>query len=207
MWLSVFMGSSVLLAACGSGGSPASRSHPLRPRLPVGAQHPPAVRSASAPPANRSRLTDRCQTSQLAIQVVREGVAAGTAMKLYELTNHASASCTLFGYPEVQMLNTAGRVLTTTVHRAPVSSETAPARVTLFPGGHAWFWLQYPDGTGYGHATCPLSHVLEVTPPSARSYLLVTEPSGQIAPFGGTTSALRCGAVTVTAVAAQPSPG
>jgi hypothetical protein len=126
--------------------------------------------------------------------------AAGSVVRTYAFTNEGASACTLFGYPGFALLGTGGKSLSTTVVRTPASMST----VTLVSGGHAWFTMEYPAQTGYGTLTCPTSTALEVTPPNAYHFLTVTGTAGTIQAYGGTTTHLQCGRLSVEPVTGTP---
>jgi hypothetical protein len=147
----------------------------------------------------------RCFSSQLSVRRGREGAAAGHIGFEVSFKNISTATCTLYGYPGMQMLNANGKRLATLVHRGIAYTVPAvPERMVIVsPGGEASFDLGYDDGPGYGfERKCPTSARVEITPPNA--YKPISVP-WHIQPYGGgSVTHVRCGAITVSAVFAGP---
>jgi Protein of unknown function (DUF4232) len=142
----------------------------------------------------------RCFSSELRLRRGREGAAAGHIGFEVGFKNISAATCTLYGYPGMQMLNANGNSLATLVHRGiAYTVPTVPKRIVMLaPGGEASFDLGYDDSTGYGLKECPTSARVEITPPNA--YTPITVP-WHIQPYGGgSVTHVRCGAITVSAV-------
>lgn len=184
----------VVAAACGSSSSGSS------PGGSVPTTSPP---TSSAGQSTTSSSESACPTASLAITydpAHSSGGAAGSLGLTYQLTNTSTVSCRLQGYPGLQLLAAGGQSLATEVSPRPAT----PAAVALAPGGHAWFAIEFPTQTGYGNLTCPRSTYLAVTPPGDSKPLRVAGQGGEIAAYGGTTQALRCGQIETTAVLAAP---
>ena len=118
--------------------------------------------------------------------------------------NISTITCTLKGYPVLQMFDAAGHPIPTHVIRGTsYTVQSIPEKaVILAPGTEAMFDLGYSNGTGYGTASCPTSAQVEITPPSAGWSIKV---SWQIQPYGGDSiPQLRCGEITVSPVYAAP---
>lgn len=103
--------------------------------------------------------------------------AAGTILGTLVLTNTARATCTVLGYPGLQLLDARRHYLATTAVRGVVpGGAAAPALVLLRPGGQAHVRYDYnhvPTGAGSAAQQCPVSGYLEVTPPDATDFLLL----------------------------------
>lgn len=116
------------------------------------------------------------------------------------LKNVSRGSCTLRGYPRLQMLNAAGAPITTRLHVGadyivpPIPVQT----VTLAPGGAAGFLVGYESATGFQSLTCPTSSTISIYPPHDTTALRV---HWHLAPYGGSVTALRCGILTVSPIA------
>jgi len=154
---------------------------------------PPTTTAAQAgPPA--------CVSSQLAVELGQGGGAAGSVGMVVSFKNTSNATCSLYGYPGMQMLDSGGHPIATEVIRG--TSTTVPSVpeqvVDVAPGAEASFDLGFPDGTGYGGAVCPTSTEVEFTPPNAVQPITVPL---QIQPYGGGTIAeLQCGQIHVSPV-------
>lgn len=189
------------LAACGIPGAAPVSSSPASHASPrTSSQSSVSSPTPSSSPASGSPAPGRCLSANLSVQLVQTQGAAGSVVRTYAFTNEGPAPCTLFGYPGFGLLGSSGQSLSTTVVRTPGPQST----VTLVSGGHAWFTLQYPDQTGYGSLTCPTSTALEVTPPNAYHFLTVTGTAGTIQAYGGTSTHLQCGRLSVRAVTGTP---
>jgi hypothetical protein len=114
--------------------------------------------------------------------------------------NTSNAACSLYGYPGLQMLDSAGHPIPTEVIRGTFTTvPSVPEQlVQVAPGADASFDLGFSDATGYGSASCPTSTEVEFTPPNATQRITIP---WQIQPYGGSTIAqLRCGQITVSPV-------
>jgi hypothetical protein len=114
--------------------------------------------------------------------------------------NVSAETCTLKGYPSVEMLDAAGRPIPTEVTDGP--SYTVPVlpekAVVITGGAEASFEVGYTDATGYGTAVCPTSAKVAVTPPDASRAITV---SWRIQPYGGSTiQKLQCGQIALSPV-------
>lgn len=99
------------------------------------------------------------------------GGAAGTIELTFSLTNIASVSCTMQGYPGVLLLDASGAALPTTVIRGGSLSfeNIAVTAVSLSPAEIAYFNLGYSDVT----APCSMASQVEVTPPNSTAHASV----------------------------------
>jgi hypothetical protein len=118
--------------------------------------------------------------------------------------NVSTTSCTMKGYPNLQMLDAAGNRITTHLNKG--TSYTVQAMpeelITLLPGGEAMFDLGYSDSTGYENLKCPTSVQQEITPPGSYKPIIV---NWSMDPYGGSVPNLHCGEVTVSPVYAPPA--
>ncbi len=126
--------------------------------------------------------------------------AAGSVGYTDDFENVSNATCTLYGYPGLQMLNASGLPIPTDVIRA--TSVTVPyvpeKLVTLAPGARADFSMGFAASTGYGGAQCPTSTRVEFTAPNDFQSLTVTLA---IRPYGGPDIAqVHCGEIHVSPV-------
>jgi hypothetical protein len=106
------------------------------------------------------------------------------------LTNSSSTTCTLDGYPGMQLLSAQGTSIPTNVERgglgggASAAANQAPAVVTLAQRQAAAFTLEYEDVPVGGETSCPTSAKAEITPPNDVAFAVVTL---RIAPCDGGT--------------------
>ena len=115
---------------------------------------------------------------------------AGTIEMQVTMVNISGATCTMKGYPGMQLLSASGSPITTTVIRGggpafPTAGANAlPALVSLAPQQVAAFDFSYSDVPVGTETTCPTSAQAEVTPPNDTAYAVIRL---QIAPCGGGT--------------------
>lgn len=144
--------------------------------------------SFPAAPA-QAKSWQRCQPFQLSASVTDLGVAAGNVGVEVVLRNTSTKSCSLEGYPGLQLLNASSSTLPTTVSRLPsqLFGTVSPHLVGLTPGQSASFDIGYGDNpTGnppppYQQA-CPTATQLSIIPPGDTTSLGVTT---SIAPCQG----------------------
>jgi hypothetical protein len=102
--------------------------------------------------------------------------AAGSIGGLFILENTSAKTCTLEGYPGMQMLDAQGKAMTTHVIRG--SSVVVPSipvtLVKLPPGARASFRWGYSNVASKMGA-CPTSTSVEVTPPNDYDHATVTD--------------------------------
>ncbi|MHB8219063.1 MAG: DUF4232 domain-containing protein [Acidimicrobiales bacterium] len=125
--------------------------------------------------------------------------AAGTIFSSATMVNTSSATCSLGGYPGMQLLTSSGTALPTDVIRGgrhfPAAQANEPATtVTLAPGQAVAFDFIYSDVPVGTETSCPASTKAEITPPNDYSHAVVTAP---ITACGG-------GTVYVSPVFASP---
>ena len=160
-----------------------------------------ACGAASTPPTSTSpQSLPHCASADLRVEIGVANVAMGHVGQQIRLKNESRSSCTLTGYPRLQMLDVAGAPITTRLHFG--SDYIVPAipvrTVTLAPRAAAGFLVGYENATGYATATCPTSSTIEIFPPQNATALRV---HWHLAPYGGSVNALRCGVITVSPIA------
>jgi hypothetical protein len=167
-----------------------------------------AVSPASATRGGAAERVPRCATNSLRVWVgiTRVSIdpttgAAGSRAAEFGLINGSSRTCSLYGYPRVQMLTKSGN-LSTTDEKASGAFGIQEKTVILAPGKTAYFGVLYHSQTGYA-LTCPTSAALRFTPPQDTRTVALLGSAAQIEPYGGTTEHLHCGIVRVTAVTAK----
>ena len=158
-----------------------------------------AASAHSDSPAN----VPRCAAASLLVWVGPTQGAAGSVATEFGFTNHSAGTCSLYGYPLVQMLNKSGQNLSTSDQKAPGAFGILEKTVVLAPGKTAYFGVVYASQTGYANLTCPTSAALKFTLPQGTGTLLLLGAHAQITPYGGTTQHLTCGIVHVTPVTAK----
>lgn len=173
----------VVLAACSS--SPRATSagrHRSTGRHPSSAS--PTTTTTSVPvtttaPASAgpgaSAAGTTCSAAQLAGSVEGEQGGAGTLEVTIALRNTGGTTCTMRGYPGLQLLAASGSPQATSVQPGgPLSFEAvAPATVSLAAGQSASFNVGFTDVPAGGQSSCPTAAAAEVTPPGATDHLRV----------------------------------
>jgi hypothetical protein len=133
--------------------------------------------------ARTAASTPRCRLRQLSLAQPKSNGAAGSIRLRFVFTNQSSATCELFGFPGLQMLNKHGAKIRTRVIRG--TSNVVPPEpendVIMTHGQHGSFYAGYSD-VPTGNQKCPTSSFLEVTPPNDFKHF--TLPL-RIAPCGG----------------------
>jgi hypothetical protein len=178
--------------------APPSSSPPTTSGPPAGA---PATTAAGTPATTiAAAAAPGCLATQLAVQVGPATGAAGSVGYTNDFKNISSTTCTLYGYPGLQMLTANSQPIPTDVIRG--TSVTVPyvpeKLVTLVPGARADFDMGFAASTGYGNAKCPTSTRVEFTAPNDFQSLTVALA---IQPYGGATIAqLHCGEIHVSPV-------
>lgn len=202
-WLTLVAGGAALgmVAACGSTPAPTPTPSPSlsKSTSPLATTSPSTTpgSSYSATPASGTGLAS-CDTSHVSISAIGSGGAAGTLDIVFGLTNIGTTSCTMDGYPTVQMETASGSNLATHPTNGGEGQTTEPTLVQIAPHHTAFFEIFYADGTGYGNATCPTSAQLAITIPGGHTHLTLKGSAGSITPFGGgTISQLQCGDISV----------
>ncbi len=113
-----------------------------------------------------------CQPSQLKLSSQTGNGAAGTITLVITMTNTSTTTCSLYGYPGMQLLDAKGTDLPTKVIRGGVeTTPSSPAKkpastVTLAPGKVAAYSLTYSDVPTGNETSCPESAKAEVTAPN-----------------------------------------
>jgi hypothetical protein len=145
-----------------------------------------------------------CRSAHLGIWAGPTSGAAGTIVSEFAFVNTGTATCSLSGYPRIQMLEVSGARLSTIDSNAVgFLGVTKPAVVVIAPGKRAYFGAAYPDFTGAGQTRCPTSAALDFTPPGGGQPIELTGPKAHITPYAGGEVRLHCGVVRMTAIVAK----
>lgn len=175
------LGVALALAGCSSGSPSASRSTTT-----TGARSTTTTSTGTSTTSGGATTTTSaggattttgsgvatCLASQLAIVPQQGSAAAGTVYQTFTLTNVSAGTCTLAGYPGMQLLASSGTAIPTTVVRgglgggAPSAAGQPPATVTLAPQQAAAFSAEYEDVPVATETSCPTSAKAEITPPN-----------------------------------------
>ncbi len=176
----------VLLAACSSGGGGSTTTTTTsRSTTTTTAAGTTTTAATTTSTTGGSTTTSTaagvatCQPAQLRVVPQQGTGAAGTITMTVSLTNVSSTTCTLQGYPGMQLLAASGASLPTNVVRGGVQFPTAaanqsPSLVTLAPQQAATFSLSYEDVPVGNETTCPTSAKAEITPPNDVAHAVVT---------------------------------
>lgn len=147
-----------------------------------------------------------CLISGLSVQIGNEGVAMGTiGFTDMTFTNTSQSTCTLTGFPKLQMLDGSGNDIPTQSTHEPMQSIPGNSIeiVSLASGTKAHFDIRFHNMTGYANAYCPTSTRVVITPPEEKKGLTVP---WRINPYGGPTiQKLHCGEILVSPLRAAIS--
>ena len=124
----------------------------------------PATAMVASATSGAPATVPRCAAASLAVWVGPIQGAAGSVAAEFGFANHSPGTCSLHGYPFVQMLYKSGKNLSTHDQRAPGAFSILEKTVILAPGKTAYFGVTYASQTGYGNLTCPTAAALEVHP-------------------------------------------
>jgi Protein of unknown function (DUF4232) len=132
------------------------------------------VSSTLPPPATTTTVPGCTGTNYTFSQLGSQG-AAGTFEVTFGFRNTSSATCPLYGYPGMQLLNASGADIPTTTVRGGGESFTdfAPATVEVGPGDTAYFNMAYSDVTTGTESSCPTATAIEAIPPNTSTPLQV----------------------------------
>jgi hypothetical protein len=158
----------VAIAGCGTTATraPATGASPIR-----------ASRVSNAPLGSSVPV---CKSFQLTVELVHVQGAMSGEYGEFHIANRSSQSCSMYGYPGVELLDRNGQPLPTTLRDGPVAltqrdQQQVPEEVVLVPGSAGGFEMRwsYP-----GSAPCDGPGVvpdkLAVTPPGATNPVLVS---------------------------------
>jgi len=122
----------------------------------------------TAPPA--------CPTSGLQVKLGQSSGYAGGVYVPIDFTNTSSASCTLYGYPGVSLVNSSGAQIGLAAER---DTTTPVTLVTLAPGATATALLQIVDALNFTPSTCGPTQAanIKVYPPNQTAAVLLPNTS------------------------------
>lgn len=193
-----------VLTGCGKGGSSASAPQNLPGSAsPVGgdatasapasstsaasgdtAPTPTTAASGTTPQSGgtgtTAAATDRCHTADLRASIGANDPGAGQENFPVVLTNRSSRTCTVYGFPGLAFVNSAGQQVTVDPER---ETGRTKQRVTLAPGASAWSPMTFSNPDISGVTTVVPAAVL-VTPPDERTSLRVPWAGGKVSNTG-----------------------
>lgn len=142
-----------------------------------------------------------CTPNQLRAMPVAGLAPTGTSYFLVVLENVSRSRCTLEGYPNLKMLDRAGKSIASRIsHRAPPVGKNSKevTLITIKPGWQGLFALSYPNSTDYPRASCPVSDRVAIRIPNMKESVVI---KWRIRPYGGKLEATPdCGQVSVSFV-------
>lgn len=195
-----------VLLSIGRAPQPSPAGHPG----PVASASPSAAPAPTTPPPTQAPSpttpsvpagTAGCTVSQLTLRVHDKTAATSHYGVIFTFHNASATTCTLYGFPGLQLLDAQGRPLPTSVNWGSdyVVHPQQPTLVALRPGDEASFTLGATSPDPYG-LTCPTSSQLLVTPPNETRSLTIAYALSSAEgtdPDGGHPV---CGRVTVSPV-------
>ena len=157
---------SLVAAACGAGS-------PSPGHAGEGATSAPTSSTTSVPAA-----LAHCQAAGLSGSAEGTAGAAGTIEITVQLRNIGTAGCTIEGYPGLQLVDSNGAELHTSVIRGGSYrfTDLVAAPVTLPAQASAYFNVGYSDVPS-GQSACEDGAALWVTPPDDVDHVVVTQQS------------------------------
>ncbi len=168
----------LVLAACSSNSSSSSTTTTVASSTSTTAGTTTSTTRAAGTTTTGGAAVSGCLTGSLQIAAVNGSGAAGTIEMAVTMTNQGP-SCTLYGYPGMQLLDASGSPIATIVVRGggPMFPDAAanqpPAQVTLARGAVAKFSLSYEDVPVGTETSCPTSTSSEITPPNNTAFAVI----------------------------------
>jgi hypothetical protein len=135
--------------------------------------------SSKSPTATATSVTapsQTCQTDQLALALERNGVALGHVADILRIDNRGPYTCSLEGYPTIELLDANRVPLPTHQQRTTMAytfNVSAPQSVVLAAGAAAYFHLEWSDDASSGQFCASNAAYLQVTPPQNQTPLLL----------------------------------
>jgi hypothetical protein len=179
--LTVSLALALGLAGCGA----TIHVHHKSPSSPSPSPSPSASPSPTPTPSATAAAAPVCQSISIAAGLGQSNSAAGHQAWTIVLTNDSAGSCSLDGFPNLQLLNGSTNVSTTqTDGNSPAGAQIndTPTLVDLAPdtaGSFVVQWLDVPTGS----QQCNAAYELGITLPGGGGK--VTAAVGQIMPCGG----------------------
>ncbi|MFD7014151.1 DUF4232 domain-containing protein [Streptomyces sp. NPDC059928] len=138
---------------------------------------PTPTPTASAP---QSPAAARCHSSELRASIGPDHPGAGQENFAIILVNGSHRTCTVYGFPGVAFVNSAGEAVTPDPERTTGQEQRI---VTLTPGASAWSALVFTNPALSGVTTVTPAAVL-VTPPDETESIRVRWTGGKVSNTG-----------------------
>lgn len=143
--------------------------------------------TAALLPGSASAATPRCTVSKLSVELRNPSAGAGQRFLTLVMTNATRSSCSLFGYPGMQLLGSRNQELPTNVVRFRARVRT----VVLAPGERATTQLRWGAIAGPGEPAMgrcePNPARVEITPPNATRHVVLPWRYGPVCERGEIT--------------------
>jgi cytoskeletal protein RodZ len=185
----------------GSTPTPVPPSTPTQPVATPAASTPPSTSKPTQPVATPTAITavSICQTNQLALAYDKSDGLVANRGDQFSLQNTSASTCTLDGYPDVQMLLATNQPTPTQEMQvtgsyffaSPVQIQT----VSLQPGAKAYFVISWVAGQCAQPAVTAGIYI-QVTPPGDTGTLTASTSAGA---DGGIDA---CGTIRVSPISA-----
>ncbi|WP_377273040.1 DUF4232 domain-containing protein [Peterkaempfera sp. SMS 1(5)a] len=140
----------------------------------------PASTAGSSTGGTNAGGSSRCHTGDLRASIGSNDPGAGQENFPIVLTNRSSRTCTVYGFPGVAFVNSAGEQVTVDPER---STGQQKQRVTLAPGQSAWSPMSFANPGITGVTTVTPAAVL-ITPPDETTSLRVRWTGGEVSNTG-----------------------
>jgi len=147
---------------------------------PASAGTPASTAGSSSTAGSKAGGSSRCHTADLRASIGRNDPGAGQENFPIVLTNRSSRTCTVYGFPGVAFVNSAGEQVTVDPER---STGQQKQRVTLAPGQSAWSAMSFSNPGITGVTTVTPAAVL-ITPPDETTSLKVPWTGGEVSNTG-----------------------
>ncbi|WP_316784721.1 DUF4232 domain-containing protein [Streptomyces sasae] len=132
------------------------------------------------PAASAAQAPTRCHSSELRVSIGPDHPGAGQENFAVILTNGSHRTCTMYGFPGVAFVNSAGEAVTPDPERTTGQEQRI---VTLAPGASAWSALVFTNPAISGVTTVTPAAVL-VTPPDETDPVRVRWTGGKVSNTG-----------------------
>jgi uncharacterized protein DUF4232 len=172
--LILLAGVACALAACASANIKPNATTPLPTFSPATTPtSTPIIIVITATTSGRDAVAPPCADSQLRLKGDVGGAAMGHTLTRYQFINVSNLACSLQGFPNARMLDSAGRTLSINVQQVTTSylwSNIQIRKIELAPGYSAFFAIQTDNVTTSGYQ-CVTAATTTIYPPGNKSGL------------------------------------